>query len=162
MQMRLILQWVMIILFFVVALVMELAPWPIGFQAFKPSWLVLVLTYWALAIPNKVSIGIAFLLGVIWDIVLGSTLGIHALVLSVAFYFIAKNYLVLRNLSLWFQSLLVIIFVFSIRFAIFLVELFLHSAVFNWQEIFGAIASGILWPWVFLLMRKMRRKVGLS
>lgn len=162
MQMRLILQWVTIILFFVVSLVMELAPWPIGFQAFKPSWLVLVLTYWALAIPNKVSIGIAFLLGVIWDIVLGSTLGIHALVLSVAFYFIAKNYLVLRNLSLWFQSLLVIIFVFSIRFAIFLVELFLHNAVFNWQEIFGAIASGILWPWVFLLMRKMRRKVGLS
>ncbi|OOF58403.1 MULTISPECIES: rod shape-determining protein MreD [Rodentibacter] len=162
MQMRLILQWVMILLFFIVALVMELAPWPIGFQAFKPSWLVLVLTYWVLAIPNKVSIGIAFLLGVIWDIVLGSTLGIHALVLSVAFYFIAKNYLVLRNLSLWFQSLLVIIFVFFIRFAIFLVELFLHSAVFNWQEIFGAIASGILWPWVFLLMRKMRRKVGLS
>ncbi|OOF89350.1 rod shape-determining protein MreD [Rodentibacter ratti] len=162
MQMRLILQWVMILLFFIIALVMELAPWPIGFQAFKPSWLVLVLTYWVLAIPNKVSIGIAFLLGVIWDIVLGSTLGIHALVLSVAFYFIAKNYLVLRNLSLWFQSLLVIIFVFFIRFAIFLVELFLHSAVFNWQEIFGAIASGILWPWVFLLMRKMRRKVGLS
>ncbi|OOF86148.1 rod shape-determining protein MreD [Rodentibacter ratti] len=162
MQMRLILQWVMILLFFIIALVMELAPWPIGFQAFKPSWLVLVLTYWVLAIPNKVSIGIAFLLGVIWDIVLGSTLGIHALVLSVAFYFIAKNYLVLRNLSLWFQSLLVIIFVFFIRFAIFLVELFLHSAVFNWQEIFGAIASGVLWPWIFLLMRKMRRKVGLS
>ncbi|AOF53790.1 rod shape-determining protein MreD [Rodentibacter caecimuris] len=161
MQMRF-LQWVTILSFFIVALVMELAPWPIGFQAFKPAWLILVLTYWVLAIPNKVSIGIAFLLGVIWDIVLGSTLGIHALVLSVAFYFIAKNYLVLRNLSLWFQSLLVIIFVFFIRFAIFLVELFLHSAVFNWQEIFGAIASGILWPWIFLLMRKMRRKVGLS
>lgn len=161
MQMRLILQWATIIVFFVVALVMELAPWPTGFQAFKPSWLVLVLTYWVLAIPNKVSIGVAFLLGVIWDLVLGSTLGIHALVLSVAFYFVAKNYLVLRNLSLWFQSLLVILFVFGIRFALFLVELSLHSAVFNWQEIFGAIASGILWPWVFLLMRKIRRKVGL-
>ena len=161
MQMRLILQWATILLFFIAALVMELAPWPVGFQAFKPSWLILVLTYWALAIPNKVSIGMAFLLGVIWDLVLGSTLGIHALVLSIAFYFIAKNYLVLRNLSLWLQSLLVIIFVFAIRVAIFLVELFLHSAAFNWQEIFGAIASGILWPWVFLLMRKMRRQVRL-
>ncbi|VEH65963.1 rod shape-determining protein MreD [Rodentibacter pneumotropicus] len=49
-----------------------------------------MLTYWALAIPNKVSIGIAFLLGVIWDIVLGSTLGIHALVLSVAFTLLLK------------------------------------------------------------------------
>lgn len=162
MQMRFILQWATILLFFIAALVMELAPWPVGFQAFKPSWLILVLTYWALAIPNKVSIGMAFLLGVIWDLVLGSTLGIHALVLSIAFYFIAKNYLVLRNLSLWFQSLLVILFVFAIRFAIFLVEFFLHSAVFNWQEIFGAIASGILWPWVFLLMRKMRRQVRLN
>ncbi|EJS85339.1 hypothetical protein AAUPMC_20136, partial [Pasteurella multocida subsp. multocida str. Anand1_cattle] len=44
------------------------------------------------------------------------------------------NHLVLRNLSLWMQSLLVIIFVFSIRFSIFLIELLLHSASFNWQE----------------------------
>lgn len=161
MQMRLILQWATILLFFIVALVMELAPWPLGFQAFKPSWLILVLLYWVLAIPNKVNIGFAFLLGVIWGVVLGSPLGIHALVLSIAFYFIAKNHLVLRNLSLWFQSLLVIIFVFAIRLAIFLVEFFLHSAAFNWQEIFGAVASGILWPWVFLLMRKIRRKVKL-
>ncbi|OOF47206.1 rod shape-determining protein MreD [Rodentibacter trehalosifermentans] len=161
MQLRLILQWATIFLFFIVALVMELAPWPMGFQAFKPAWLVLVLTYWVLAIPNKISIGIAFWIGLIWDLVLGSTLGIHALVLSIAFYFIAKNHLILRNLSLWFQSLLIIIFVFLIRFSIFLIELFLHSATFNWQEIFGAIASGILWPWVFLLMRKIRRKVGL-
>lgn len=161
MQLRLILQWMTIFLFFIVALVMELAPWPVGFQAFKPAWLVLVLTYWVLAIPNKINIGVAFWIGLIWDLVLGSTLGIHALVLSIVFYFIAKNHLILRNLSLWFQSLLIIIFVFLIRFSIFLVELFLHSATFNWQEIFGAIASGILWPWVFLLMRKIRRKVGL-
>jgi len=67
----------------------------------------------------------------------------------------------LRNLSLWFQSLLVLLFVFAIRVAIFLVELSLHGAFFNWQEIFGAIASGVLWPWVFLLMRTARRRVGL-
>ena len=88
-------------------------------------------------------------------------MGIHALVLSVTIYFVVKNYLVLRNLSLWFQSLLVIAFVFIVRLAIFLVEFSLHTAFFNWQEIFGALASGILWPWVFLLMRKMRRKVKL-
>ena len=40
--------------FFVVALVMELAPWPAGFQTFKPSWLILVLLYWTLALPDRV------------------------------------------------------------------------------------------------------------
>lgn len=49
MQGRFIFQWATILFFFVVALVMELAPWPAGFQAFKPSWLVLVLLYWSLA-----------------------------------------------------------------------------------------------------------------
>lgn len=161
MNTRFILQWATILVFFIAALVLELAPWPAGFQAFKPSWLVLVLLYWALAIPNKVSIGFAFFLGLIWDLVLGSILGIHALVLSVGFYFVAKNYLVLRNLSLWFQSLLVVAFIFALRIAIFLIEFSLHSAFFNWQEIFGALASGVLWPWVFLLMRKARRKVRL-
>ena len=75
MQGRFIFQWATILCFFVVALVMELAPWPAGFQAFKPSWLVLVLLYWSLALPDRVSIGWAFLLGVLWDIVLGSILG---------------------------------------------------------------------------------------
>ncbi|MDU5805412.1 MAG: rod shape-determining protein MreD [Haemophilus parainfluenzae] len=141
MQGRFIFQWAAILCFFVVALVMELAPWPAGFQAFKPSWLILVLLYWTLALPDRVSIG--------------------SLVLSITFYFVSKYYLMLRNLSLWFQSLLVLLFVFVIRVAIFLVEFSLHGAFFNWQEIFGAVASGVLWPWVFLLMRTARRRVGL-
>ena len=69
MQGRFIFQWATILCFFVVALIMELAPWPAGFQAFKPSWLVLVLLYWTLALPDRVSIGWAFLLGLLWDIV---------------------------------------------------------------------------------------------
>ena len=68
----------------------------------------------------------------------------------------------LRNLSLWFQSLLVLLFVFVIRVAIFSWLNFSFAwCIFNWQEIFGAVASGVLWPWVFLLMRTARRRVGL-
>ncbi|SPX43313.1 cell wall structural complex MreBCD transmembrane component MreC [Haemophilus influenzae] len=53
MQTRFILQWFTILSFFVIAFVLELAPWPVGFQMLKPAWLVLVLLYWVLAIPNK-------------------------------------------------------------------------------------------------------------
>ncbi|WP_109078985.1 rod shape-determining protein MreD [Aggregatibacter kilianii] len=147
---------------FIIALVMEIAPWPVGFQSFKPAWIVLVFTYWTLSIPHKVSIGWAFIIGVIWDLVLGSTLGIHALVLSVFAYLISTYHLILRNLSLWMQSLLVVALVFAIRLSIFFIELLLHNATFNWQEIFGALASGILWPWVFLLLRKIRRQLGIG
>ncbi|GJH42398.1 rod shape-determining protein MreD [Pasteurella canis] len=161
MEKRFLLQWLILICTFIVALVMEIAPWPVDFQNFKPAWLVLVLLYWALSVPNKVSIGTAFVLGVVWDLVLGSILGVHALILSIFIYLVALNHLILRNLSLWMQSLLVVCFVFAIRIGIFLIELLLHSASFNWQEIYGALASGLLWPWVFLLLRRIRRQLQL-
>lgn len=154
-------QILVLIAIFTVAFVLEIMPWPIGFQGLRPTWGVLVLIYWVLALPNKVSVGTAFLAGIIWDLILGSILGIHALVLSIAIYFVAKHHLILRNLSLWLQSLLVMLYIVAIRIFIFVVELVLHSAEFNSQELIGAVISGVLWPWIFLLMRQIRRQLGL-
>lgn len=158
---RFLLQVIGLIAVFVAALVLEIAPWPSGFQSFKPSWLILILTYWILALPTAVNVGTAFVLGVIWDLVIGSILGVHGLVLSVFAYFVARYHQILGNLSLWQQSLLMMIAVFVIRFGIFTVELFIHSAVFDWKDIFGALITGALWPWGFLLLRKIRRQLGL-
>lgn len=146
---------------FVIAFILEIMPWPIGYQGLRPTWIVLVLIYWALALPDKVSVGTAFIAGIIWDLILGSILGVHALVLSITIYFVAKHHSILRNLSLWLQSLLVIGYIVLIRCFIFTIEYLLHSAQFNEQEILGAIISGVLWPWVFLLMRQIRRQLHL-
>ncbi len=155
---RAILQLLFIVSTFLIAMVLEIAPWPTSLHNFKPAWLLLVLTYWILAMPSKISVGTAFLMGIAWDLVLGSTLGIHALVLSVFAYLLAVNSVLIRNLSLWMQGIFVILAVFGVRIGIFIVELFLHSAVFNWQEIFGAITTGVLWPWIFLLLRKVAKQ----
>ncbi|QIW15916.1 rod shape-determining protein MreD [Pasteurellaceae bacterium RH1A] len=154
-------QLLVLIAIFVVAFVLEIMPWPAGFQGLRPTWIVLVLLYWTLALPNKINVGTAFAAGIVWDLILGSILGIHALVLSFAIYFVAKYHLILRNLSLWLQSLLVMGFIVLIRCAIFLVEFILHSAEFNSQELAGAVISGVLWPWIFLLMRHIRRGLHL-
>ncbi|WP_301098686.1 rod shape-determining protein MreD [Otariodibacter sp.] len=161
MKQNLIFQFLVLIFLFVVALVLELMPWPVGFQGFRPAWGVLVLTYWVLALPDKISVGTAFIIGIIWDVILGSVLGTHALVLSIVIYFVAKYHLILRNLSLWFQGMLIILYIALIRFSIFVIEFILHSAEFNTQELAGAVLSGILWPWIFLLMRQIRRGLRL-
>lgn len=156
-------QCLVVLLTFVLALICEVFPWPIDLQGYRPAWLIMVLMYWVMAIPKRVNIGSAFLLGLSWDLVSGSLLGIHALILSIFVYLIAthNNYLILRNLSLWQQSLFVILFISLIRFSLFLIELFLHNANFNLQELIGSVISGILWPWVFLILRGIRRKISL-
>lgn len=161
MRENVIFQLLVLTFIFVIAFVLEIMPWPVDLQGLRPTWVVLVLIYWALALPDKISVGTAFLAGIVWDLILGSILGIHALVLSIAIYFVAKYHLILRNLSLWLQSLLVMAYIALIRFFIFFIELVLHSAEFNTQEIIGAIISGILWPWIFLLMRHIRRGLHL-
>lgn len=159
---RFFMQWAILICTFIVAMAMEIAPWPVDFQGFKPAWVVLVLFYWVLSVPYKVSIGTAFVLGVLWDLVLGSILGTHALVLSLFTYLVALNHQLLRNLSFWQQSLLLILFVLAIRLAIFFITSLIHSAHFQAQEVVGAIVSGIVWPWVFLLLRKIRHQLHLK
>ena len=129
MQSRVIFKYIALTAIFLLALVMEIMPWPNGFQSVKPAWVVLIFMYWGLSIPNRVSIGWAFMIGILWDVVLGTLLGAHALVLSIFAYLITKNHLVFRNLSLWMQSLLVIFFVFAIRFSIFLIE-FMAMVIF--------------------------------
>lgn len=161
MRQNLLFQLIVLAFIFIVTFILEIMPWPAGFQGFRPSWLILVLLYWALALPDKVSVGTAFVAGIIWDLILGSILGVHALVLSVAIYFVAKYHLILRNLSLWLQGLIVILYVIAIRIFIYMIGVVLHAASFNSQEIIGAIISGILWPWVFLLMRQIRRQLRL-
>ncbi|KAE9540340.1 rod shape-determining protein MreD [Ursidibacter maritimus] len=161
MRQNAIFQLLVLVFIFMISFVLEIMPWPAGFQGLRPAWIALVLIYWALALPDKMSVGTAFIAGIIWDVILGSILGIHALVLSIAIYFVAKYHLILRNLSLWLQSLLVMAYIALIRLVIFFVEFVLHSADFNVQELLGAVISGVLWPWIFLLMRQIRRGLHL-
>lgn len=157
MRHNVIFKFLILLFIFIITFVLEIMPWPVGVQGLRPAWIALLLIYWTLALPDKISVGTAFIAGIVWDLLLGSILGIHALVLSIAIYFVAKYHLILRNLSLWLQSLLVMAYIVLIRLSIFFVELILHGADFNTQELAGAVISGVLWPWIFLLMRQIRR-----
>lgn len=154
-------KFLILLFIFIITFVLEIMPWPPAVQGLRPAWIALLLIYWALALPDKISVGTAFVAGIVWDLLLGSILGIHALVLSLSIFFIAKYHLILRNLSLWLQSLLVMAYIMLIRLLIFFIELVLHGANFNGQELIGALISGILWPWIFLLMRQIRRGLHL-
>lgn len=92
---------------FICALVLQTIPWPGSLDLFRPSWLLLICCYWVLALPHRVNVGTALILGLLWDLILGSTLGIRGMMVSIVIYIVAMNFLVLRNMALWQQAIVI-------------------------------------------------------
>ncbi|MBE4592786.1 rod shape-determining protein MreD [Vibrio navarrensis] len=146
-----------ICLSFFVALVLQTIPWPGSLDLFRPSWLLLVTCYWVLALPHRVNVGSALILGLLWDLLIGSTLGIRGMMMSIVIYLVALNFLLIRNMALWQQALLVAGLSATLEVLIFCGEYLIQDVVFNPLSLWTAVINCILWPWVFLLMRRIRR-----
>ncbi|ASC58157.1 rod shape-determining protein MreD [Vibrio vulnificus] len=142
---------------FFVALVLQTIPWPGALDLFRPAWLLLVTCYWVLALPHRVNVGSALVLGLLWDLLIGSTLGIRGMMLSIVVYLVALNFLVIRNMALWQQALLIAFLSVLLEVFIFCGEYLIQDVVFNPLSLWTAVINCILWPWVFLLLRRVRR-----
>ena len=75
-------QWVLPVSILVALLVM-LVPVPPAVQPLRPYWLALVLAYWVIEDPDHVGLGLAFIIGLLGDLVTGSLLGEQAMRLVV-------------------------------------------------------------------------------
>ncbi len=132
-------------------------PMPIAFDAFRPDWVLIVLVYWCLALPNKINIITAWLMGFILDVLLGSVLGIHAAAMALTMYIVVVNFQKIRNFSIWQQALIIGILAALYHLIVFWLQRFLTDAVFLPSYLYPVITSIVLWPWVFLLLRRVRR-----
>lgn len=148
---------IVVILTLLLALIASIMPLPIGIDAFRPDWVLVVLIYWCLATPTKVNVITAWLFGFILDVLLGSTLGIHAGAMALSVFIVADNFQKIRNFSLWQQSLIVGVLSALYHLIVFWLQRFLSDAVFLPSYLYPVITSIIIWPWIFLLLRKVRR-----
>jgi rod shape-determining protein MreD len=146
-----------ILLSFLVALMASIMPMPLSVDAFRPDWVLVVLLYWCLALPARVNVISAWVMGFILDVLLGSTLGVHAGAMALSVYIIAGNFQKIRNFSIWQQALIVGVLSALYHLIVFWLQRFLTDAVFLPSYLYPVLTTIILWPWAFLLLRKIRR-----
>lgn len=151
-----------ILVSFLIALLLTILPLPEYAQSYRPQWVTLVLIYWTLATPQRVSVGVGWTMGILLDVITGTLLGQHALSLSLIAYLTHETHQRVRLYPLWQQALIV------------LTLLLLEKVISLW--VMGAISQPgpgslhwlppligmLLWPWLYIVMRDLRRKFRVS
>ena len=153
--------WV-IILSFIVALLLTAMPLPEWLVNWWPAWLVMVLVYWCMALPQRVGIGIAWALGFLLDVQTGALLGQNALGLSVIAYFTSQTHRQIRVFPLIQQSLLICFYLILFQFYTLWIRGMTGVPPQHWSFWAPAVTSMLLWPWLFIIMRGIRHKYRVS
>ncbi|MDH5710479.1 MAG: rod shape-determining protein MreD [Gammaproteobacteria bacterium] len=142
----------------IVAFMLAMMPLPDWAIAFRPDWVTLVLIYWTMALPASIGVTIAWLAGLMLDVSHSALLGQHALGLVLVIYIIHTQHQRLRVASL-VQQALVIFFLLLLKQALVLwVSGIMGHAPDTWLYFMPSLTSALIWPWVYIILRDLRRK----
>lgn len=147
-----------IILSFVVALMLTALPMPAWAALWRPAWVALVLVYWCMAAPRYTGIVMGWVLGLFLDVLAGTLLGQHALALAVVAFVVHRFHRQVRVLPLWQQGVGVFGLVFLYQVLILWITGIRGIPVLASAYWSSPLVSMLLWPWVFIVLRDVRRR----
>ncbi len=151
---------ILILLTILLSLFVSLITLPLGY--YSPEWILLVLIYWAIAIPSINKIFLAFLLGFLTDIVLGQVLGISSLFYVILIYIVLRLYNSLRYMTIAQQSF-VIFFLIIVKQHLLIWAYIIIGKTIEYQAILiGSFMNALLWPLIFFALRYVRRKFNID
>jgi|TARA_B110000261_G_scaffold143531_1_gene165586 rod shape-determining protein MreD len=137
-----------------IAMVLMLIQLPESMRILRPEWVLLTLMYWAMALPLRVGVGYAWVVGLLMDVLFGGVLGVLAFSYAVVVYLILRFHLQLRQFPLWQQALSLM----SLILLVHVVTASMTSGMSGWLAYFpAAVMSTLLWPLVHVFLRGVRR-----
>ena len=147
---------------FALALLLSVAPMPAFMETGRPLWLALFMTAWTLALPHRVGMTTAWVLGLAADVLYGTLLGQNALILTFITFLVLSLHQRLRMFPMWQQSLVILV-IFGIAQ---LIQLWLSALTGNRLPtlalVWSAVISALLWPWISFALRDLRRRLRIN
>lgn len=138
------------------ALALTVLPLPRFGELLRPEWVALVVGYWCLHLPQRVSIGTAFALGIVLDVLKGALLGEHALALCLFAFLLSRFHLQVRVFPLFQQTLTVATALLFYQFILFWMEGVAGQGTPFLMRLPSVLTTALLWPWLVELLRVVR------
>lgn len=144
------------------ALILSVFPQPDWLDPIRPEWVALCLVYWSLTVPHRVGVGLAWITGLLLDVLRGTVLGQHALSLTVAVYLAMLLHQRIRAYPLGQQALSVLVLITLHLLVLLWINGMIGKAPTTWSYWLPAVSSAVLWPGVYVVLQEFRRSFGVS
>lgn len=133
--------------------VMSLFP---DMDIFNPDWIVLVLIYWSIALPERFGVFSAWMIGLMTDVLTGRFLGVYGLVYALISYFCIKEHRRLRQFPLLQQCIFVACCLLGAQSIIFGAESVQAGNRLPLSFWYPVLTGALVWPLVFVVLRYLR------
>lgn len=142
---------------FLLAALLSAIQLPKFLQWIWPQWMVLILIFWVLNLPNRVNFGLAFSISLLLDTLSGSILGEHGLALVIPVYFIIKfnNKIIFNKIN--GQTLIIFLLVVIYQAILYLIHGVTRNTPVTPAYWLSSITSAFMWPSVAALLEKYAR-----
>jgi len=120
----------------------------------RPEMIALVMFYWTLRYPGYFGILVGWSVGLAWDVLVGSTLGVHALALGLQGYLVLTMIQRLQMYPIMQQSFVVFIIVGIVLMLYRWMYGVLHTPAPDMAYMLAAFTSALIWPLVKWLLNR--------
>ena len=147
-----------IVITFVVAFWLSGLVLPHTLEPFRPVWVLMVLIYWTIAIPYRIGVYIAAVVGLLLDLYLGALMGQHVISLALVGYLAYLIHLRIRLFPIWQQCLVVLVMTAIYQVVNRVIEGMLSDVSVGFSYYWPTVSTAFFWPWVYVALRYCRKK----
>ena len=149
--------WV-IFLSIIIALILTIIPLPTSFAMAKPEWVVLVIIFWSIAVPNRFGLISAWLAGLAQDLLMGNLMGLHALTFTLLGYLALRLYQRIRISTIPRQCITIFMLMILHQFILMWIYRATGSSVGGFLFWLPTITSIIVWPLILITLRQVQQR----
>lgn len=151
-----------IFLSFLLAILLMIFPVPVWVATIWPIWLIPVVSYWIMATPHRVGYIVVWCSGIVIDILNNSLLGEHALALLMVAAVMLKIHQRFSFFSVWQQIFTQFFLAAMYLGALAIIQKIIHQPVVDRVYWWPVLTTGIIWPFVFSILRRYRQRFRIT
>jgi len=149
--------WLAVLFSLLLALVVELQPFPQSIAQLQPPWLLLVVLYWSILQPAALGMTGAWLAGLLLDTLQPSPLGTHAALFTLAVTPLLALQRLLRTLPVAQQALWIAGLVFLYKVGELWLSDRLITGLVTANDFLPVISALFAWPLIKVLLFRLGR-----